>query len=76
MPIRIRYKIKEDPNYYSCVVTYGQFQDLGESAQIEECSMVEIVDENFHEIQNKTQKAIDLAIKNDTSHIRKLSQIN
>lgn len=75
MPIKIRYKLKNDPNYYTCIVTYGQFQDLEALPHIEECDRIEDVNENFHEIYNKTQKAIECAINNDTSHIRKLSKI-
>jgi len=75
MPFKIRYKFKEDKKYYTCVVTYGQFQNFRDLPIVKECEIIKDDQKNFDEIKNKMQEALDLAARNDTSHIRKLSKI-
>jgi len=75
MPVKIRYKFKEDKKYYTCIVTYGQFQDFKELPIVKECEIIKNEQKDFDEIKNEMQEAINLAVKNDTTHIRKLSKI-
>ncbi len=75
MPFKIRYKFKEDKKYYTCVVTYGQFQNFRDLPIVKECEIIKDDQKDFDEIKNEMQKALDLAAKNDTSHIKKLSEI-
>jgi len=75
MPFKIRYKFKEDKEFYTCVVTYNQFQDFRDLPIVQECEIVKESQADFDVIDNKMQMAIDLAAKNDTGHIRKLSEI-
>jgi len=75
MPVKIRYKFKEDKKFYTCTVTYGQFQDFKELPIVKECEVIKVGNEDFDEIKNEMQEALNLAAQNDTSHIRKLSKI-
>jgi hypothetical protein len=75
MPIQIRYKVKEDKKFYTCTITYVQFQDFRDLPIVTECEIIKSEEKDFDEIKNKMQKALDLAAKNDTRHIRKLSKI-
>ena len=75
MPVKIRYKFKDDKKFYTCTVTYGQFQDFKELPIVKECEVIKVVNEDFDEIKNEMQEALNLAAQNDTSHIRKLSKI-
>lgn len=70
----IKYKFKDDYDYYSCKVNYEQYRNFKKLDIIEEC---EIVNNNNKNIQSEQemQKALDLAAQNDTSNIRKLSEI-
>jgi len=75
MPFKIRYKFKEDEKFYTCVVTYGQFQNFRDLPIVKECEIIKDDQKDFDEIKNEMQEALNLAAKNDTSHIRKLSEI-
>ena len=75
MPVKIRYKFKEDKKYYTCVVTYVQFQNFRDLPIVAECKVIKEEQKDFDEIKNKMQDALNLAAKNDTSHICKLSEI-
>ena len=75
MPVKIRYKFKDDKKFYTCTVTYGQFQDFKELPIVKECEVIKVGKEDFDEIKNEMQEALNLAAQNDTSHIRKLSKI-
>ncbi len=75
MPVKIRYKFKEDKKFYTCTVTYGQFQDFKELPIVKECEIIKNVQKDFDEIKNEMQEALNLAAKNDTSQILKLSKI-
>ena len=74
-PFEIQYKFKEDSKFYSCIVTYEQYRNFKQLPIIEECEIVSNNQENIESYQTEMQKALDLAIKNDTSHIRKLSDL-
>ena len=75
MPVKIRYKFKEDKKFYTCVVTYVQFQNFRDLPVVTECEIIKEEQKDFNEIKNKMQKALDLTAKNDTRLIRKLSKI-
>jgi len=75
MPVKIRYKFKEDKKFYTCTVTYGQFQDFKELPIVKECEIIKNEQKDFDEIKNEMQEALNLAAKNDTSQILKLSKI-
>ena len=74
MPVKIRYKFKDDKKFYTCTVTYGQFQNFRDLPIVKECEIIKNEQNDLDEIKNKMQKALDLAAKNDTSYIRKLSK--
>ncbi len=73
--VKIRYKFKDDEKFYTCVVTYEQFQNFRDLPIVKECEIIKEKLKNFDEIKNEMQEALNLAAKNDTSHIRKLSKI-
>jgi len=75
MPFKIRYKFKKDKKYYTCIVTYGQFQNFRDLPIVKECEIIKNDQKNFDDCINEMQEALNLAAKNDTSHIRKLSEI-
>ena len=75
MPFKIRYKFKEDKEYYTCVVTYAQFKEFKKLPIVKECEIIKEEKENLEEYKNEVQEAINLVAKNDTSHIRKLSEL-
>jgi CheY-like chemotaxis protein len=72
--IRIQYKFKDDNNLYSCVTTYEQYMNFRLIPIVQECKIVKNEQKTLVN-QNEIQKAIKLALENDTSHIRKLSEI-
>ncbi|MFQ5476549.1 MAG: hypothetical protein ACE5DT_05905 [Nitrosopumilus sp.] len=74
MPVKIRYKFQEDEKFYTCTVTYGQYQNFSKLPIVKECEIIKEELKDFDEIKNEMQKALDLAAKNDTSHIKKLSE--
>ena len=75
MPFKIRYKFKEDEKSYACTVTYQQFQNFKKLPIIQECEIIKKDQKNIKDYKNEMQKALDLAVNNDTSHIRMLSEI-
>ena len=72
--IRIQYKFKNDNNLYSCVTTYEQYMNFRIIPIIQECKIVKNEQKTLVN-QNEVEKAIKLALQNETSHIRKLSEI-
>jgi len=42
---------------------------------VKECEIIKEEKENLEEYKNEVQEAINLVAKNDTSHIRKLSEL-
>ena len=75
MPVKIRYKFKEDKKYYTCTVTYEQYKNFRKLPIVKECNAIKKAEKIFESHQDEMQKALDLAAKNDTSHIKKLSEI-
>lgn len=72
--IRIQYKFKNDNNLYSCVTTYEQYMNFRIIPIIQECKIVKNEQKTLVN-QNEMEKAIKLALENETSHILKLSEI-
>ncbi len=75
MPVKIRYKFKDDTKFYTCTVTYEQFQNFKELPIVTECEVITEVEQDYEQVKNKMQKAIDKVAKKDTSSIRKLSKM-
>ena len=71
----IKYQFKGEIRSYSCTVTYEQFKNLKELPIMEKCEIIKKDKRQFDKYANEMGKAINLAIKNDTSHIRRLSEI-
>lgn len=71
---KIRYKFKDEHDYYSCKVNYAQYRNFKRLDIIQECEIVKTNDKSTKSEQ-EMQKALDLAVQNDTSHIRKMSEI-
>lgn len=74
VPFKIKYKFQEDDEYYTCILTYNQFQNFKELPLVKECEIVKEEPESLEEYKKEVQEAINLAAKNYTSHIKKLSQ--
>jgi len=70
----IQYKFKEDVNYYTCTVNYQQYRNFKLLPIIEECSVAP-TQKDTELLYNEMQNALNLAIEDDVSHIRKLSEI-
>ena len=75
MPFKIQYKFMEDKKFYTCVVTHEQFKNFKKLPIVKECEIIKDDEKNVEEYMNEMQEALNLAAKNDTSHIRMLSQI-
>ena len=75
IPFKIRYKFKEDKKFYTCKLTYEQYKNFRKLPIVQECEVIKKDQKNIEEYKNEMQKAINLAAKNDTTHIQKLSEI-
>jgi CheY-like chemotaxis protein len=71
----IQYMFKEDDSVYSCVVTYEQYKNLKILPIIQECKIIGFGQNSLESYTESMQKALDLACKNNTTNIRKLSEI-
>lgn len=76
MPFEIKYKFKEDHDFYTCVVNYEQYRNFKKLPIIHECEIVKNNEKNIKLKKEEMEKALNLAVKNDSSHIRKLSKIS
>jgi len=74
-PFEIQYKFKEDDKYYSCIVTYEQYRNFRQLPIIQECEILNNNQKNADSYENEMERALELAVKNDTTHIRNLSEI-
>ena len=73
-PFKIKYKFNEDKKFYTCTLTYEQYNNFKKLPIVEECRVINKGKTNMENYMNEMQIALDMAVKNDTSHIRKLSQ--
>lgn len=75
MVFKIQYKFKEDKKIYTCFLTFEQYMNFKKLPIIQECVVLKKNQKKDHEDYLKEmQKAINLLAKNDTSHIRNLSE--
>ena len=75
MPFKVQYSFKEDPKYYTCILTYDQYKNFKILPTVKECKIIKNDERNIEDYKNEMQEALNLAAKNDVSHIQKLSQI-
>ncbi len=75
MPFKIQYSFKDDPKSYTCVMTHDQYKNLKELPILQECKIVKNDAENIEAYKQEMQKALNLAAKNDLTHIQKLSRL-
>ena len=55
-------------------MTFEQYVNFRELPIVEKCKVTKKNQQNFEDYKIEIQKAINLAVKNDTSHMRKLSE--
>lgn len=72
--LKIQYKFKDDEKMYTCHMTYGQYLNFKKLPVIQECNVLKRNQEDYDDYVKEMQKAINLLAKNDTSHMRKLSE--
>ena len=70
---KIRFKFRGDEKYHTCVLTLEQFKNFRELPMVESCEVLKNTKE-YKEYQEKMQRAINLATKNNTTHILELSE--
>lgn len=75
MPIKIQYSFNDDSKSYTCPLTFEQYQNFKKLPILAECRIVPTKEKYMKQPREIMQKALDLAAKNDISHIQKLSQI-
>ena len=75
LPFKIRYKFKENKKFYTCILTYEQFKNFKELPIVQECKVLKKDQKNIKEYKDEMQEALNLAAKNDITHIRKLSEV-
>jgi len=75
VPFEIQYKFKEDDKYYSCVVTYEQYRNFKQLPIIQECEITNSNQRDADLDEKEMERALELAVKNDASHIRNLSEV-
>ena len=77
MAFKIKYKFKEDKKFYTCYVTYEQYLNFKALPIIKECNVIKKDQKDgLDNYLEEMQKAIDSLAKNNTSHIRTLSESN
>lgn len=75
MPFMIVYKFIGDDKSHTCYVTYQQYQNFKQIPMVRECKVLKRNQQDRDNYRVEMQNAIDMAMKNDLSHIRELSQI-
>ena len=75
MPFEITYKFAEDQNIYKCIVTHEQYRNFRGLPIVQECKIIKTDQQNVLNYEIEMQNALNMVMKNDTSHIRLLSQI-
>ena len=65
----------DDVKLYTCFVDYEQYKNLKALPIIKECTVLKRNQKDYDDYIKEMQKAINLLAKNDTSHIRKLSEM-
>lgn len=75
MPFKIKYAFNEDPTTYTCILTYDQYKNFKNLPILQKCEIINKDEKNIEAYKNEMQNALNLAAKNDVTHIRKLSEI-
>jgi len=70
----IQYKFVNDVNVYSCTVNYQQYRNFKTLPVIEECMVTDSC-KNILSSHTEMENALELAVKNDVTHIRNLSEV-
>ena len=73
MAFKVKYKFTDDKKYYTCDLTVEQFKNFKELPMIDTCEILKNTKE-YKEYQEKMQRAINLAVKNNSTHILRLSE--
>jgi len=73
-PFKIQYKFKNDPKPYTCILTSEQYLNFKKLPAVVECNIIKKDEKNILSYKNEMQIALNLAAKNDITHIQKLSQ--
>lgn len=73
MPLRIRYKFKDSPKCYSCVVTYSQYINFRNLSVIDSCEITNRNEILHQSMQDEIEEALYRACKNETTPIKRLS---
>ena len=74
MPFQIIYRLIGEEKSYTCHVTYEQYRNFKKLPGIKECSVAKRNQKDLEGYEKEMQNALNLAVKNDTSHIRKMSK--
>jgi two-component system chemotaxis response regulator CheY len=75
LPFKIEYSFKDDSQSYTCLLTFDQYKNFKNLPAIAECKILKNEEANTESYEEKMQEALNLAAKNDVSHIQKLSQM-
>jgi len=75
MPFQIMYKFEEEQEFYTCKVTHDQFKNFKKLPIVKECKVINKDKKNIQEYNYEVQKSLNLIVKNESSHIHKLSEI-
>ncbi len=75
MTFKIAYKFKDEEKWYSCSLTHNQYKNFKELPTIIDCKIIKDDQKNVQDYKEEMQEAINLAVKNNTTHIRKLSEM-
>ncbi|WP_299290096.1 hypothetical protein [Nitrosopumilus sp.] len=74
MAFKIKYKFDGDAKYSVCTVTYSQYKNFQKLPIVKKCEVIRGNVKNIENYKKEMQNALNLAFKNDTSHIKKLSE--
>ncbi len=75
MSFKILYKFLGENDHHTCQLTYEQYENFRKLPIIRECMIVKRNQKDLEDYKEEMQDALNLAAKNDISHIQKLSQI-
>jgi len=73
LPFKIKYRFKDNSKYYNCIMTYAQYQNFKNLPVIAECKITNKNEVSKQEQLDEMQEALNMAFKDDVSHIKKLS---
>lgn len=74
MPFKIKYSFNDDLTTYTCILTYDQYQNFKKLPVLQKCEIINKDEKNIESYKNEMQHALNLAAKNDVTHIQKLSE--